>query len=624
MLSTRTEPDALPHPEALANANRLVDEANMLQCWHARERHVVLDTCFDYGLNFLATWRAWLADPNRPASLHYIAIEDRPYTRSAMTSMLAAWPELATLSQQILDAWPMAVAGFHRIFLADEAVTLTLIFGDLEQSVPQIDAQVDTFLLNGHACAQLPERNQARLYTLLGRLAAQDAVLVAEPALSADAAVWKNTGFIFTPEASSHKALFSPRWQASPQRIVQVDHRHAIVIGAGLAGSTAAQRLCARGWKVTLIEQHAQVAQEASGNQAGIFMPMLAKDDNPGVRLARTAFLFALRLWQNLGGIGQAFPGEACGVLQLVRDVERAYAAQDIADTMQFPPEFAQWLNAEDVARLPGIVDIVEGATHQHGGWLFQQGGWVHPPGLCAAMLAACGDNLTSHYSTNATRIERVSEQWQVFDERDILIAAAPHLVIANGSSFRKFAQTADLPLTRIRGQVTHLPASIIPELPLVMCREGYLTRPFDGMCSVGATYDIDDDDASLRLDSQLENFQRLDQLLPNMSTQLRELPLNGRVGFRCVSADRLPIVGALPDASACADFRGDRLRDVPHLPGLYGLLGYASRGLIWAPLAAEILAAQITGEPLPVERDLLATLDPARFFLNQHRRKPA
>jgi tRNA 5-methylaminomethyl-2-thiouridine biosynthesis bifunctional protein len=68
--------------------------------------------------------------------------------------------------------------------------------------------------------------------------------------------------------------------------------------------------------------------------------------------------------------------------------------------------------------------------------------------------------------------------------------------------------------------------------------------------------------------------------------------------------------------------FRGDRLRDVPRLPDAYGLLGYASRGLIWAPLAAELLAAQLDGEALPIERDLAATLDPARFCLKRHRHR--
>jgi hypothetical protein len=46
----------------------------------------------------------------------------------------------------------------------------------------------------------------------------------------------------------------------------------------------------------------------------------------------------------------------------------------------------------------------------------------------------------------------------------------------------------------------------------------------------------------------------------------------------------------------------------------------YASRGLVWAALAGEMLASLIEGEPLPLERDLANALDPGRFVLKQAR----
>ena len=102
------------------------------------------------------------------------------------------------------------------------------------------------------------------------------------------------------------------------------------------------------------------------------------------------------------------------------------------------------------------------------------------------------------------------------------------------------------------------------------------------------------------------------------------DAPLRGRVGFRCVAPDRLPLVGRLPDFAAAG--ATERLRDVPRHPGLHGLLGYASRGLIWAPLAAELLASMLEGEPLPLEVALVDGLDPARFVLRARRssRAPA
>jgi tRNA 5-methylaminomethyl-2-thiouridine biosynthesis bifunctional protein len=42
--------------------------------------------------------------------------------------------------------------------------------------------------------------------------------------------------------------------------------------------------------------------------------------------------------------------------------------------------------------------------------------------------------------------------------------------------------------------------------------------------------------------------------------------------------------------------------------------LGLGANGLLWAPLCAEMLASQMEGEPLPLERDLAASIDPGRF----------
>jgi tRNA 5-methylaminomethyl-2-thiouridine biosynthesis bifunctional protein len=56
-------------------------------------------------------------------------------------------------------------------------------------------------------------------------------------------------------------------------------------------------------------------------------------------------------------------------------------------------------------------------------------------------------------------------------------------------------------------------------------------------------------------------------------------------------------------------------------LPGLYGALGYASRGLTWAALGGELVASMIEGEPLPLEGDLCDAVDPGRFALRRARR---
>jgi tRNA 5-methylaminomethyl-2-thiouridine biosynthesis bifunctional protein len=138
-------------------------------------------------------------------------------------------------------------------------------------------------------------------------------------------------------------------------------------------------------------------------------------------------------------------------------------------------------------------------------------------------------------------------------------------------------------------------------------------------MCCAGATFTVDDGEPALRAADHRENLAKLDFILPGYGAQLDGSALSGRVGFRPASPDRLPMVGALPSVTCIA--RATPLADVPRQPGLYALSGFGARGLVWASLVAELLASQLSGEALPLERDLVDALDPARYLLRPARR---
>ena len=379
-----------------------------------------------------------------------------------------------------------------------------------------------------------------------------------------------------------------------------------------LQGRVAALRGHLRGWQVTLVERHAQVASEASGNQAGVYMPLLSQDDNVMTRLSRAAFLYALAYWEKLGGIGPGarIHGAACGVMQLARDAQHASVQRAIAARHAYPPEFAQWLDAKAAAALLG-------RAAPDGAWLFPQAGWAQPASVCAAMLDACGSALVRRFGTGSVHLARSDGQWSALDAAGTVVASAPVVIVANGTGARQLVQSAALPLASVRGQVTHVAQGALPALPFVLCREAYLTPAVNGCHSLGASYD-DDQDRALREASQLENLVKIRSMLDDPALAA-DAPLAGRVGFRCVAPDRLPLVGALAQQEIGG--RIERLRQMPRQPGLHGLLGYASRGLTWAPLAAELLASQLDGEPLPLEAELAAALDPARFLVRARRR---
>ncbi len=46
--------------------------------WANAPQWRILETGFGFGLNFLTTWQAWRADPQRPRLLHFVSIEAFP------------------------------------------------------------------------------------------------------------------------------------------------------------------------------------------------------------------------------------------------------------------------------------------------------------------------------------------------------------------------------------------------------------------------------------------------------------------------------------------------------------------------------------------------------------------
>jgi tRNA 5-methylaminomethyl-2-thiouridine biosynthesis bifunctional protein len=645
--------ESSPAPvEAPASAPVSASASASVSASGSASRRVVLDTDFGNGERFLAAWSNAdmpQRDPAPCAPLYYLAVTPR----------LPPPSQIADL--RLRAQWPLNVPGFHRIVLDDGRVTLDLLVGALDAVLPQIDARIDDFHIApcapslaralaklaapgatlraytpdealvwaltaaGFACQAVDGSDDVSavyrsLYQSRARQrgATSSAMLApaAPPTPLAPAALPASSAPVASPAPAAPPATLADRRPSALPIAPSQPVRRAIVIGAGLAGSSACHRLCANGWDVTLIEKHAQPAQEASGNLAGIFMPLLSKDDNIPTRLSRAAYLFALREWRRLGGVGKAFDGADCGVLQLARDAAHAKVQQDVVAAWDYPKEYVRWLEADAAG------DLLGGPT-PHGGWLFEQGGWARPASLCGAMLAACGARLRRVFCAQALELQRDGAEWRVLDADGMVLAQAPTVILANGNGAVNTAQAAQLPLSSLRGQVTHLTAGAPlhpPQLPLVVCREAYVTPAANGIVSAGATYDNDDDPA-LRASSQFENLTRLAEIVPgaHVAALAAHAPLAGRVGFRCAAPDRLPLCGALPDYDAAG--RLEHLRDVPRHPGLYGLLGYASRGLIWAPLMAELLVCQLENAPPPLEASLVAALDPGRFLLKQRRR---
>jgi tRNA 5-methylaminomethyl-2-thiouridine biosynthesis bifunctional protein len=96
---------------------------------------------------------------------------------------------------------------------------------------------------------------------------------------------------------------------------------------------------------------------------------------------------------------------------------------------------------------------------------------------------------------------------------------------------------------------------------------------------------------------------------------------LQGRAAIRATTNDYLPIAGAVLDVAYLKENppRYNALpNSLPWLEGLYINAAHGAKGLVNAPLCAEMIASLICNEPAPVDCSLLSALDPNRFALRE------
>lgn len=568
--------------------------------WRGHDTYSILETGFGLGLNFLVTWAAWRADPQRCPRLHFVSVEKFPFRREDLQRLHARWPDFADLSAGLLAQWPPLTAGMHRLHFDDGAVTLTLVFGDAAEQLSRLSGRFNAFYLDGFAPAKNPDMWTPELFRSLSRLARPDATLATYAAAgfvrrglnACGFAVVRHDGY-----GGKLHMLAGPYLHREPLRAPVWPARQALVIGAGMAGAAAAERLASRGWQVTVLEREAAIATRSSGNHAGVLLPVLSADDNLQSRLARAGYLYTLRHLAALPGLRDWHQD---GVLQLARDEAQAALQRRIVDS-GYPDDYVQWLDRD-------AASARAGAAVTSSGWWFPAAAWVHPPAWCAAALARHPELIRVHTGVDVAALARDDEgQWIARDSQGSELARAPVVVIATATS--TLAQTAHLPLTRGRRVVTLLPAAAVALADTVLCRNAYLTPAFRGLRALGATAAPPDSEAAPQWHAL--NLAKLEAMLPGASAGIDPAQLDGRGCDRPTSPDRLPLVGAVDIAGTRTNVRLDR---IARQPGLYCALGYGARGLAWSALAGELLASQICGEPLPVEKDLVDACDPARF----------
>jgi tRNA 5-methylaminomethyl-2-thiouridine biosynthesis bifunctional protein len=570
------------------------------EAWAGQPQWRILETGFGLGLNFLTTWAAWRADPDRCRLLHFVSVEAHPVSRDDLLRAAARTPELLPLAGELAAQWHGLLPGCHRLWLDRGQVLLTLCLGDAQPMLRAQRFDADSIFLDGFSPRRNPAMWSPETLKAVSRFARRGTRVATWCVAGEVRRSLAQCGFRIEkapglpPKRDCLRGVHDPAWEPrrrSP-REEPAAPGHCAVIGAGLAGAAVASSLARRGWTVTVLDAADRPAAGASGLPVGVLAPHVSPDDALLSRLTRAGIR---ALWAQLEQwLAEGRDWGATGVVE-----RRAPGAARLPAGWSAEGPNESWHATGEQLRALGLPPDADAIHHA-------RAGWVRPARLVDAWLAQPGIRVET--GRRVARIEasdHPSSGWTLLGADGAILARASRIVIASGFDSRALAP--DLSLQPVRGQAAWgvaAPDATLPAMPIN--GDGHLIARVpdaDGeLWLAGATFDRDSRDRALCPDEHRINLERIRRLHPAAAARLSPFFADGRVrawaGVRCASGDRRPLVGPVQPAAA---------------DGVWVCTALGSRGMAFVALCAELLAARWHGEPLPLPARLADALDTRR-----------
>ncbi len=607
--------------------------------WQARDDFVIAELGFGSGLNCILTIREWLKhceSSNREKTLHYIAIEKYPLAAGDIAELIARYPELKPFCDELLENYPAAVEAIHSRMLFDNRVVIHFKFMDVSKALCNERLKVDAWFLDGFSPAKNPDMWSPTLFQNIANNSRDGATcstytaagFVKRNLQAAGFVVNKVSGFgkkremlvaVLSAEQSNKQNSLSLKYKDKPwfepaQKKPGME-KQATVIGAGIAGLSLAYSLIRRGWQVTIIDKDGDDQKQASSNPAPIVYPRLSVNNDVDTEFFIAAYCHALHVFKSLQKKSKQKFWFDEGLLQVIKEKR----ISQIINKFNLDNNFISIVDSADTES-SGLTKAGEVVVN------YVSAGVVLPAVLCDVLKSECGDHLTIIKAV-VDSINYDEKKWQCL-QGSRLIHESETLIVANGTAVNDLFKSLKFPLEIIRGQVVTLnEAKTSCAIQQTLNADVHITPAINGKHYLGATYVKGCTRSGVCQEDNRKLLESLDKIYPGVFNESDYY--QAWVGFRTVSKDRVPVVGAVPDkiffVNNYADIcHGNTKKTYPaagYLTGLYISAAHGSRGFTSSFISAEMVAAQLQGEPLPVSRSVRDYLSPSRFIVNHLKR---
>ncbi|MFT4979526.1 MAG: tRNA 5-methylaminomethyl-2-thiouridine biosynthesis bifunctional protein [Myxococcota bacterium] len=576
------------------------------------DRFTIGEAGFGTGRNFLATWALFSETAPPGAALDYHTFESWPLPFDDAARAIATFPELAARLRPLRASWPLPIPGCAPVWTGDSAIRLRVWVGDILDGLAEAGFTADAWFLDGFSPAKNPAMWSPAVLAAVARRSRPGSTLATYTAAGDVRRGLRDVGFAPRRESGYGGKLHmlaaertdapapplprqrGPRYPTPPLRPL----RRVAVIGAGIAGSSAARALAEAGASVTVIDADG-IASGASGNPLGLIQPLPNLGGSPVGDWYSRAFVWTRALAARL-----SLPWDVVGVTRHTNSDKKRRYAERLLDKLS-------WQGVLSQPTGDGILDIAHAA--------------IIPPIIWCTQLLAHPD-ITLRAPLTVTGLRADGPLWSLETPAGLL-SGFDVVVLANSAAARDLS--SGLPLRWVRGQLGWVDASeASSRQQRTLCHDGYLLPARDGTHLLGATYHAEDTDLSWREEDWQLILSQLRDNIPGAADALGAR-VGGRVALRGVTPGRLPFVGPaiVPEVIHRAWQKhsgGQRPWFGPEglRPGLWCTVGHGSRGLSSGPFAAGVLAEQLAGRSPPLPRTLAEQIHPARARISIEKRE--
>lgn len=573
------------------------------------EYFCVGETAFGTGLNALTLWQMWQQlRPNNHSHLHLISVEKHPLTKADFIRAANVWPELQPLAQQLIQQYPLPIAGCHRLDFPAERFSIDLWLGDVNEVLPVIvkTKAVDAWFLNSFLSSQHPDIWQKNVLSQIVRLSNNGTTFAScsvtdsliEGLREHDISVSCPSAFnnqypmlkaIWNRAKSENHDLITAITQAhTPFNAAgSFQQREIAIIGAGIAGLSCAYAFASRGHQVTIYDQSAPLAG-ASGNPLALLNPRLGRIEQSAQHLVTLAWQYAIPHYQKF----KAF--RPIHVSQL------ALKADD--DLLELATQYPQGIFATEKENISDLETAYPSLK-------LLRAGTISPQLLRDQILKHA---LIQFQHAEVSELRKLSDsnqksKIQVIDIKQQCLGEFDHVMVCAAMNSQKFSQ--QLPqLKPNRGQVSWMNNANHPlKSDQAYSYGGYCMQLDQQHLILGASFYPDREDEEALAEDHLHNYALIHSVFPHYAQSLAPIETwQGRASVRTQSPDYFPLLGKIqPDTE------------------IYTLTALGSKGFLFAPLCSEVLVAQVLAEACPLTSYWVNKLNPQRFIKKVKPKKP-